>query len=62
VTNTVTTTSEDLGRPASGRLAARAEAITKVYGRGDAKVIALDEVTVGIPPCSGCWPTKGSTC
>jgi putative ABC transport system ATP-binding protein len=49
VTNTVPTTSEDLGRPASGRLAARAEAITKVYGRGDAKVIALDEVTVGIP-------------
>jgi putative ABC transport system ATP-binding protein len=49
VTNTVPTTSEDLGRPASGRLAARAEAITKVYGRRDAKVIALDEVTVGIP-------------
>jgi putative ABC transport system ATP-binding protein len=49
VTNTVPTTSEDLGRPASARLAARAEAVTKVYGSGDAKVIALDKVTVGIP-------------
>jgi putative ABC transport system ATP-binding protein len=49
VSNTVPATSEDLGRPASGRLAARAEAITKVYGSGDAKVVALDEVTVGIP-------------
>ncbi|HET9005645.1 MAG TPA: ATP-binding cassette domain-containing protein, partial [Actinomycetes bacterium] len=43
------TTPEELGRPASGRLAARAEAITKRYGSGDAKVVALDEVTVGIP-------------
>jgi putative ABC transport system ATP-binding protein len=30
-------------------LAARAEAITKIYGSGDARVIALDAVTVGIP-------------
>jgi putative ABC transport system ATP-binding protein len=49
VTNTMPTTPEELGRPASGRLAARAEAITKLYGSGDAKVIALDDVTVGIP-------------
>jgi putative ABC transport system ATP-binding protein len=49
VTNTMPTTAEELGRPASGRLAARVEAITKLYGSGDAKVVALDEVTVGIP-------------
>jgi putative ABC transport system ATP-binding protein len=49
VTNTMPTTPEELGRPESGRLAARAEAITKIYGSGDAKVIALDDVTVGIP-------------
>jgi putative ABC transport system ATP-binding protein len=49
VTNAAPTTSEDLGRPASGRLAARADAITKAYGGGDARVTALDEVTVGIP-------------
>jgi putative ABC transport system ATP-binding protein len=49
VTNTAPTTSEDLGRPTSGRLAARAEAITKNYGSGDAKVVALHAVTVGIP-------------
>jgi putative ABC transport system ATP-binding protein len=29
--------------------AARAEAITKVHGSGDAKVIALNDVTLGIP-------------
>jgi putative ABC transport system ATP-binding protein len=49
VTNTMPTPAEELGRPASGRLAARAEAITKIYGSGDARVIALDAVTVGIP-------------
>jgi putative ABC transport system ATP-binding protein len=49
VTHAVPTTSEDLDRPASGRLAALAEAVTKVYGSGDAKVIALDKVSVGIP-------------
>jgi hypothetical protein len=49
VTNAAPMTSEDLGRPASGRLAARADAITKASGSGDAGVTALDEVTVGIP-------------
>ena len=48
VTNTASTTTEDLGGPSGDRLAARAEAITKVYGRGDAKVIALDQVSVAI--------------
>jgi hypothetical protein len=41
VTRTVITAPEDLGHPASGQLAARAEAITKAYGRGDAKVTVL---------------------
>jgi putative ABC transport system ATP-binding protein len=52
VTNTAattTTTTEDLGGPSGVRLAARAEAVTKVHGRGDAKVIALDQVSVAIP-------------
>jgi putative ABC transport system ATP-binding protein len=39
---------EPAGSAADG-LAARAEAITKVYGSGDAKVIALNDVTTGIP-------------
>jgi putative ABC transport system ATP-binding protein len=47
VTNTVPLASEDPG-PVRDPFAARAEAITKVYGRGDAKVTALDGVTVGI--------------
>jgi putative ABC transport system ATP-binding protein len=34
---------------ASGRLAARASGVTKVYGSGDARVNALDGVTLGIP-------------
>jgi putative ABC transport system ATP-binding protein len=56
MTNTVPTTTDVPGGPAAhghGRatdgLAARAEAIIKVYGTGDAKVIALHEVTIGIP-------------
>jgi putative ABC transport system ATP-binding protein len=35
------------GSPAASALAARAENISKAYGSGDAKVIALDDVTVG---------------
>jgi putative ABC transport system ATP-binding protein len=32
-----------------GGLAARAERVAKVYGTGDAQVIALDDISVGIP-------------
>ncbi|RSN52712.1 ABC transporter ATP-binding protein [Actinomadura sp. WAC 06369] len=35
--------------PGTGDVAARAEQISKVYGRGDARVVALDAVSVGIP-------------
>ncbi|MFD0903753.1 ABC transporter ATP-binding protein [Actinomadura sediminis] len=35
--------------PGTGGVAARAEQISKVYGRGDARVVALDAVSVGIP-------------
>ncbi|WP_030167816.1 ABC transporter ATP-binding protein [Spirillospora albida] len=35
--------------PEAGAYAARAHEISKVYGHGDARVIALDSVTVGIP-------------
>jgi putative ABC transport system ATP-binding protein len=37
------------GRAGPGGLAARAEAIVKEYGLGDAKVTALDNVSAGIP-------------
>src|SRR5262245_8917775 len=33
----------------AGPLAARATGVTKVYGTGDARVTALDDVTLGIP-------------
>jgi putative ABC transport system ATP-binding protein len=49
VNNTAPTTAEGLDQPGAGALAARATGIAKVYGRGDAKVVALDDVTVGIP-------------
>jgi putative ABC transport system ATP-binding protein len=64
MTNTVrTTTTDGPGDPAgggpagggpagggpAGDLAAWAQAITKSYGGGDAKVVALHEVTIGIP-------------
>jgi putative ABC transport system ATP-binding protein len=49
VTNTAPTTAEGLYQPGAGALAARAERVAKVYGNGDAQVIALDDVTVGIP-------------
>ncbi|GLZ09309.1 ABC transporter ATP-binding protein [Actinomadura sp. NBRC 104412] len=35
--------------PEEGDFAARAQGIAKVYGSGDAKVIALDAVTLGVP-------------
>ncbi|TNY37442.1 ABC transporter ATP-binding protein [Thermomonospora catenispora] len=42
-------TEEALTGPEAGDLAARALQITKVYGSGDARVTALDGVTLGIP-------------
>jgi hypothetical protein len=49
MTNTAPTTAEGPLGPAADGVAALAEIITKVYGGGDAKVIALNEVTIGIP-------------
>jgi putative ABC transport system ATP-binding protein len=49
MTNNAPTTADGPGGPAAEGLAARTEAINKVYGSGDAKVIALHDVTVGIP-------------
>jgi putative ABC transport system ATP-binding protein len=43
-----TTTEPPPVAPPTG-IAARAERISKIYGRGDARVVALDEVSVGIP-------------
>ncbi len=37
------------GPPGPAAPAARAERITKAYGRGDARVVALDEVSVELP-------------
>jgi ABC-type lipoprotein export system ATPase subunit len=49
VTNTAPSTADAHSAPGAGDFAARAHQIAKVYGHGDAKVIALDSVTVGIP-------------
>ncbi|SEG66592.1 putative ABC transport system ATP-binding protein [Thermomonospora echinospora] len=49
MTHTAPTTDEGLAAPGAGDLAARAQQITKVYGSGDARVVALDGVTLGIP-------------
>jgi ABC-type lipoprotein export system ATPase subunit len=49
VTNTAPSTADAHSAPGAGDFAARAHQIAKVYGHGDAKVIALDGVTVGIP-------------
>lgn len=46
---TAPTTAEGLNGPGADGLAARALNISKVYGTGDAQVIALDDVSVGIP-------------
>ncbi|MBC6459829.1 ABC transporter ATP-binding protein [Actinomadura sp. HBU206391] len=53
MTNTSPVTAEGSGGEATGgspaeALAARAEAISKIYGSGDAEVVALDDVTVGL--------------
>jgi putative ABC transport system ATP-binding protein len=48
VSNSVPTTAGgQLPHPAG--LAARAERVAKIYGSGDARVIALDDISVGIP-------------
>jgi putative ABC transport system ATP-binding protein len=49
VTRTAPTSAEGLDQPQAGVLAAHVRQIAKVYGTGDAKVVALDDVTVGIP-------------
>ncbi|MGH3391443.1 MAG: ABC transporter ATP-binding protein [Actinomadura sp.] len=47
--NTAPTPTAGPVRSGAGALAAHVQEITKVYGTGDAKVIALDRVTAGIP-------------
>ncbi|WP_233510221.1 ABC transporter ATP-binding protein [Actinomadura craniellae] len=49
MTNTAPITAEELNRPGAADLAARAQDVSKVYGSGDARVVALDHVSVGIP-------------
>ncbi|SNR82633.1 ABC transporter ATP-binding protein [Actinomadura mexicana] len=48
MTNTAPSTA-GADAPGAGDFAARTQQIAKVYGRGDAQVVALDAVTVGIP-------------
>ncbi|TDC77538.1 ABC transporter ATP-binding protein [Actinomadura sp. 7K507] len=49
MTNTAPSTAGAQTVPGPGDFAARTQQIAKVYGRGDAQVVALDGVTVGIP-------------
>jgi putative ABC transport system ATP-binding protein len=49
VISTADPTTGGVPGPATRPPAARAERICKTYGRGDARVIALDEVTVAMP-------------
>ncbi|XRQ15551.1 ABC transporter ATP-binding protein [Actinomadura welshii] len=49
MTNSAPPTSGAATVPGAGDFAARTERIAKVYGHGDAQVVALDGVTVGIP-------------
>lgn len=49
MTHSAPITDEELAGPGADDLAARALQITKVYGSGDARVTALDGVTLGIP-------------
>ncbi|TDD63604.1 ABC transporter ATP-binding protein [Actinomadura rubrisoli] len=49
MTNTAPSTADAHIAPGAGDFAARAHQIAKVYGRGDAQVVALAGVTVGIP-------------
>jgi putative ABC transport system ATP-binding protein len=48
VTSTAHTTTSGPPGPAAETVAARADHISKVYGRGDARVVALDEVSVSL--------------
>ncbi|GAA3958917.1 ABC transporter ATP-binding protein [Actinomadura viridis] len=49
MTDTARSTADAHSAPGAGDFAARAHRVAKVYGSGDAKVVALDGVTVGIP-------------
>ncbi|WP_018656445.1 ABC transporter ATP-binding protein [Actinomadura flavalba] len=49
MTNTAPSTTDAHAAPGAGDFAASAHRVVKAYGRGDAEVIALDGVTVGIP-------------
>jgi len=49
VTVAAATTPEALAGSAQDGFAARAVEVTKVYGQGDARVVALDRLTLGIP-------------
>ncbi|REF00993.1 ABC transporter ATP-binding protein [Thermomonospora umbrina] len=49
MTNTAPTIDDGHTVPGAGDLAARALAVSKVYGSGDARVTALGEVSIGIP-------------
>ncbi|MFC5187354.1 ABC transporter ATP-binding protein [Actinomadura harenae] len=49
MTDSARSTSDAATAPGAGDFAARGHRISKVYGSGDARVIALDGVTVGIP-------------
>ena len=45
----MTTRTTDPVRPETGSLAARADRLTKIYGSGDTRVVALDAVSVDLP-------------
>ena len=49
MTNTARSAADAHPAPGPGDFAARAQRIEKVYGSGDARVIALDGVSLGIP-------------
>jgi putative ABC transport system ATP-binding protein len=49
VSKSAPTSAEGLAVPGAGQLAARAQNVSKVYGSGDAKVVALDSVSLGVP-------------
>ena len=50
MTNTAPSTAGASTVPGPGDFAARTQRIAKVYGTGDARVVALDGVTVGVRP------------
>ena len=49
MTKNAPTSAEELSAPGAGEFAARAQNVTKAYGTGDAQVVALDNVSAGIP-------------